>query len=252
MFRVDFKRLIADLLPLWLRRPLVFGILRAGLIGIEDVYNMFSASRRDDNFRLTHNGQVCHLRGMLNSCFGMGFGIGDVRSDGEWLFAVGEDGVHIPLASGEDGVDVPVVYSGQALNGEFYASLPYNFMVQDGLKVWVPTNVDYFCQWGTPEDMREFVYWTDLIRHRDCEAADQAAAEAVKSAGKVLIPMAGAGQRFAGSDASVAQLCAAGHHRQHRHQVRGGPEGQARGRGRPQLWRGDQRPHGAGRLWHHL
>lgn len=118
MFRVDFKRLIADLLPLWLRRPLVFGILRAGLIGIEDVYNMFSASRRDDNFRLTHNGQVCHLRGMLNSCFGMGFGIGDVRSDGEWLFAVGEDGVHIPLASGEDGVDVPVVYSGQALNAE--------------------------------------------------------------------------------------------------------------------------------------
>lgn len=84
-----------------------------------------------------------------------------------------------------------------AINGEFYASLPYNFMVQDGLKVWVPTNVDYFCQWGTPEDMREFVYWTDLIRHRDCEAADQAAAEVVKSAGKVLIPMAGAGQRFA-------------------------------------------------------
>lgn len=51
-----------------------------------------------------------------------------------------------------------------AINGEYYASLPYNFMVQDGLKVWVPVNVEYFCQWGTPEDMQEFVYWTDLIR----------------------------------------------------------------------------------------
>lgn len=57
-----------------------------------------------------------------------------------------------------------LVDSGQDLNGEYYASLPYNFMVQDGLKVWVPTNVEYFCQWGTPEDMQEFVYWTEMIR----------------------------------------------------------------------------------------
>lgn len=50
------------------------------------------------------------------------------------------------------------------LNGEFYASLPYRFMVQDGLQVWVPTNVTYFCQWGTPEDMAEFNYWMDIMR----------------------------------------------------------------------------------------
>lgn len=50
------------------------------------------------------------------------------------------------------------------LNGEFYASLPYNYMVKDGCKVWVPTNVDYFCQWGTPEDMQESVYWINVMR----------------------------------------------------------------------------------------
>lgn len=109
-----------------------------------------------------------------------------------------------------------------AINGEFYASLPYNFMVRDGLKVWVPTNVTYFCQWGTPEDMREFVYWTDLIL-RNGKSAKEAEAvitekesgqgeDAVSydarqrdtrgeapdvSAGRILIPMAGAGQRFA-------------------------------------------------------
>lgn len=85
-----------------------------------------------------------------------------------------------------------------AINGEYYASLPYNFMVQDGLKVWVPTNVKYFCQWGTPEDMQEFVYWTDLIRQAagNRQAQNQTAEES-KTWGKVLIPMAGAGQRFA-------------------------------------------------------
>ena len=57
-----------------------------------------------------------------------------------------------------------LVDSGLTLKGEYYASLPYNFMVQDGLKVWVPTNVDYFCQWGTPEDMQEFLCWLDIVR----------------------------------------------------------------------------------------
>ena len=85
-----------------------------------------------------------------------------------------------------------------AINGEFYASLPYNFMVQDGLKVWVPADVKYFCQWGTPEDMQEFVYWTDLIRGKTSAAgAKKEGSGLVNHAGRVLIPMAGAGQRFA-------------------------------------------------------
>ena len=113
-----------------------------------------------------------------------------------------------------------------AINGEYYASLPYNFMVQDGLKVWIPVNVEYFCQWGTPEDMQEFVYWTDLIRktkhvpHMSGTIEDGAGdrtpvkisldtgaegsdvnGEALTECGerkcRILIPMAGAGQRFA-------------------------------------------------------
>ncbi len=82
-----------------------------------------------------------------------------------------------------------------AINGEYYASLPYNFMVEDGLKVWVPTDVPYFCQWGTPEDMREFVYWTDLILQIKGHTTERAPKQCRN--GKILIPMAGAGQRFA-------------------------------------------------------
>lgn len=57
-----------------------------------------------------------------------------------------------------------LVDSRQDLNGEYYASLPYNFMVQDGCKVWVPTNVEQFCQWGTPEDLGEYLFWTNTVR----------------------------------------------------------------------------------------
>lgn len=51
-----------------------------------------------------------------------------------------------------------------SLNGEFYSSLPYNLLVKDGLKVWAPANVDFFCQWGTPEDLQEYLFWTNLVK----------------------------------------------------------------------------------------
>lgn len=57
-----------------------------------------------------------------------------------------------------------LVAADETINGEFYASMPYNFMVKDGLKVWVPTNAEYFCQWGTPEDMKEYLFWSECTR----------------------------------------------------------------------------------------
>ena len=46
----------------------------------------------------------------------------------------------------------------ETLNGEFYASLPYNYMVRDGFKVWVPTNVEKFCQWVLSLEAWHFRY----------------------------------------------------------------------------------------------
>ena len=50
------------------------------------------------------------------------------------------------------------------LNGEYYVSLVYNLMVAAGLSIYVPANVSHFCQWGTPHDLEEFVYWVNLVR----------------------------------------------------------------------------------------
>ena len=74
-----------------------------------------------------------------------------------------------------------LVDSGETLNGEFYASLPYNYLIKVGYNVAVPKVVDYFCQWGTPEDFEEFTKWIKVLGRKNMN---------------ILIPMAGAGSRF--------------------------------------------------------
>lgn len=116
MFEIDFKRLVALLLPTVLRRPLIFGLLRAGVEAVERVNSEFKSVRAGHVFRLTHNGQVCYLRGALNERFGPGFRIYDMRREGAWLYAVTESGEGIPVAVTEAGKGVPVLYSESRLN----------------------------------------------------------------------------------------------------------------------------------------
>lgn len=130
MFEIDFKRWIALLLPTMLRRPLIFGRLRAAVGAVERLYAEFSEMRTRHVFRLTHNGQVCYLRGALNYQFGGGFRIGSMKQEGEWLYAVTESGEQIPVAVSEAGKGVPVLYSEQNLN-----------MAQNDFVVFVPAQV---------------------------------------------------------------------------------------------------------------
>lgn len=52
-------------------------------------------------------------------------------------------------------------------NGEYYVSLVYNLMADDHLKSIVYP-IEYFCQWGTPEDLEEYLYWSNHFL-RICE-----------------------------------------------------------------------------------
>jgi NDP-sugar pyrophosphorylase family protein len=74
--------------------------------------------------------------------------------------------------------------------GEYYASMPYNLMVRDGLDVHI-YELDYFLQWGTPEDLEEYQKWSDYFSHPRKQPRPRA------SPTINLIPMAGAGTRFA-------------------------------------------------------
>jgi NDP-sugar pyrophosphorylase family protein len=50
-----------------------------------------------------------------------------------------------------------------SLNGEFYASLVFNQLIKDNLNVSVFDEIEHFCQWGTPEDLEEYLYWSKIF-----------------------------------------------------------------------------------------
>jgi len=81
------------------------------------------------------------------------------------------------------------IAEGIAVNGEFYASLVYKPIFADGLPVAVYP-LQHFMQWGTPADLEEYLGWSRAFA-RLVDAPPPPRQE-----GAVLLPMAGAGQRF--------------------------------------------------------
>ncbi len=152
MFEIDFKRLIALLLPMRLRRPVIFGLLRAGVEQVEHVYGRFMEARKGHIFRLTHNGQVCYLRAMLNEYFNTkGFRVESAKEGGEWLYAVAETGEGVPVAVDErTGRNMPVVY------GEATLDLPQNVFL-----VYVPASM-----WARLDEVKEMVDCYKLVTKR--------------------------------------------------------------------------------------
>ncbi len=80
-----------------------------------------------------------------------------------------------------------------ALNGEYYASLAYRPLLEDGGLVTV-YELDHFMQWGTPEDLAEYRYWSQAFRSLVDPARRR---RAIAQRGATMVPMAGLGSRFA-------------------------------------------------------
>lgn len=76
-------------------------------------------------------------------------------------------------------------------NGEYYASMPYNLMVEDGLDVYI-YELEHFLQWGTSEDLEEYQAWSSYFAHYVDWKPSLSPMPGIN-----LIPMAGAGVRFA-------------------------------------------------------
>lgn len=69
IFNVNIKRLALLTLPSWLRRPLVGALIFAGVTPLGRLLQELRAYRNTTSYRLSHNGQVCKLRGVLNDEF---------------------------------------------------------------------------------------------------------------------------------------------------------------------------------------
>jgi NDP-sugar pyrophosphorylase family protein len=77
------------------------------------------------------------------------------------------------------------------LEGEYYVSLVYNLLVDDGLKVSI-YNIQHMLQWGTPQDLEDYNNWSKYFKNILTEVNKSSALE--KSI--TLIPLAGRGSRF--------------------------------------------------------
>jgi NDP-sugar pyrophosphorylase family protein len=75
--------------------------------------------------------------------------------------------------------------------GEYYASLAYKPLLDDGRAIAV-YELQHFMQWGTPQDVAEYRQWSAVFKQL---AAPQPAPAAAQ--GSIVMPMAGLGQRFA-------------------------------------------------------
>ena len=69
VYDVKIKRLALLLLPTALRKPLVAAFMQSAVQGCSVLHGEFMRWRDDKDYRLWHNGQVCHLRAVLNDTF---------------------------------------------------------------------------------------------------------------------------------------------------------------------------------------
>ncbi|MDD5672328.1 MAG: NTP transferase domain-containing protein, partial [Candidatus Omnitrophica bacterium] len=77
------------------------------------------------------------------------------------------------------------------IRGEHYVSQLFQLMKGDGLRVLIYP-IPYMLQWGTPEDLKEYLYWSRYFRQKG--PFEQAPVSALPM--NVVVLMAGAGKRF--------------------------------------------------------
>ena len=68
-YDLKIKRLALLLLPTHYRRPLIAAFAESMVQGVNVVYGDFMRWQQAKAYRLQHNGQVCHLRAVLNDAF---------------------------------------------------------------------------------------------------------------------------------------------------------------------------------------
>lgn len=68
-YDLKIKRLALLLLPIAYRKPLIAAFVQSMAQGVNIVYGNFMRWRQNKQYRLSHNGQVCYLRAVLNDQF---------------------------------------------------------------------------------------------------------------------------------------------------------------------------------------
>jgi NDP-sugar pyrophosphorylase family protein len=85
-----------------------------------------------------------------------------------------------------------LIDSKKTINNEFYVSMVYNLMIEDGLKVSL-FEIEKMLQWGTPYDLEIYKQWSQYFK--DTLKQEQKKFNSPENT-TLLLPMAGNGSRF--------------------------------------------------------
>ncbi len=138
IYRINFVRLAALLLPTMLRKPLIITYLRAMYSQFELI--PFLRFRDTTTYRLTHNGQVCYLRAVLNDRFDPHTGLEPENQRRRIIIEDGAEMISNLVYWRETGIltGVPARGSGSLLIGRRGSTQSggYDFTVRVPLDVW--------------------------------------------------------------------------------------------------------------------
>lgn len=119
-YRVDFDRLILLLLPTFLRKPVLFGYIKALITPIASLHYKWEQMRTENLKKLSYNSQRCYLRGALNDKYDPD--LRRITIDG--TLNIDQDYIYTPAENLD--VYLGVMYLEQDFN---YESSPVDFLV---------------------------------------------------------------------------------------------------------------------------
>ena len=76
-------------------------------------------------------------------------------------------------------------------NGEYYISMAFKYLIENNKKVFIH-ELEHFMQWGTPEDLTEYLMWSNIFS----EYAKKKRKKSKLNNHAIIMPLAGLGQRF--------------------------------------------------------
>lgn len=136
LLAINFKKMAVLLLPTFLRTATIIEFIKTFMPPFTDLQNRFFVARNNNLYTLRHNGQVCHLRAVLNDAFptrDKSFEITDSTMQGEWVYAWDEELTDKQLMIPDEGGRL--IYSVEVLDNyaDFVVRIPLNLKSDDNL-----------------------------------------------------------------------------------------------------------------------
>ncbi len=130
MYDLNYKRLISWLIPSVFKSKLLPLILKCFYAPIEQAYIAFLQKKKDEEYKLSHNSQVCHLIKVLNDRFDLnerGIKITDIQKDQALYLYSKDEGISKTIFLGEKFI--------KAIADSVHKGVDFSVIIPERLKI---------------------------------------------------------------------------------------------------------------------